>query len=153
MVKAAKKQAAARARAGKAAKNKNLRARAPSPENLAHLHKVPFYDLESDGSEPEIDCGYEGGVNFDCSDYDCSSEGEDSDDEWSEHEELIELTEEDLPPIKIPDIFFTTKTRSEWIDAESSRRLGYTGLSKRTKERRDKEARDRERLRQNAKVS
>lgn len=151
MASAAKKRAAARARAAKAAKCKpSSRAEAPSPEPL------PSSD-DSEDEEPghNFECGYEGGIEYECSDMDYSDG--DSDNEWSDQDdELTEMTEEDFPPIKtarIPDIFFTTRTKDDWDSAEMNRRLGYTGTSKRTKERRGMEARRREKVRQDAKVS
>lgn len=161
MASAAKKRAAARARAAKAARNNKSskystsRAKAPSPEFLPGDPSLEDSDSEDEESVLDFDCGYEGGVDYDCSDYDCSEE-DSSDNEWSDQDELIEMTEEDFPPIKpitIPDIFFTSRTSADWRAAEMNRGLGYTGTSKRTKERRDMEARTREKMRKDAKVS
>ena len=170
MVKAAKRKAAARAREGRAAKAR-LRAAPDQPvqrtaiasEALPQLHRDTMIrskpaiiidldqleDIESD-SEAEIECGYTGGVNHTWSD-----EEESDIDEEDRDEELTELGEKDLPPVQhIPEqVLFGQISAQQWREAQRQRRLGYNGLSIRTKQRKEQKARKEREERLRAKTS
>lgn len=170
MAKTSKKAAAARARAGRAKARSALPPSSlstPLKSSSKLLTRVlvtanneedritdvtVISDSESD-LEMDFECGYEGGVENPGSE--TEYEPEEVDEEWSE-EELIEVGEEDLPPI-LPveslQVFLGQKTSKEWEEAEKNRKLGYTGTSTRTKQRKAKEAREREEIRKQAKVS
>lgn len=170
MAKSHQKNAAARARAGKLSAQRTMLSSSTSDPNVETNGKGERLDdnLKSDcrctaragetdcieiSSDSGSDCGYEGGVNNDWHDSDFE-DSESSADEWSDsNEELEEISEEDLPPIKVPDIFLAMKTADIWKEAERNRQFGYNGISVRTKFRRAKEAREREEERQKAKVS
>ena len=120
-----------------------------------------FCNFSDQGSESE--CGYSRGVNMDLSDSD-----EDSSD-WvdSEAESLSELEGDELElnleelrketeALVGPEVnwkIMEKKTLKEWVNAEKNRALGYTGLSSRTRQRHEKDARDRAAFRRVAQTS
>ena len=132
---------------------------APEIDIVTEEHWDPIYiDSESD-----TDCDYNGGVNCwpdsdDENDGDCS-------DNWSDSEEgsLVEFDNDDLGELRaeLNDLgvalpnnhIMENKSAKDWRKAESNRALGYTGTSKRTQQRREKEARDRAEFRGKAKTS
>jgi hypothetical protein len=102
-------------------------------------------------SDPESDCGYDGGVNCDWSD--SNSEYEDYTDTDLESLEEINADELDdnlhelraelddlVTPTKYDQIM-DQKLTMDWTKAEQNRHFGYSGNSKRTREWRAKEAR------------
>lgn len=150
MAKAHKKKAALRARAAKELK----------PSSSSHIPLqvgASACNEGSDSSEAEDstdsdDCGYEGGINYVCSESEDSEYQLGSEDEWSD-EDLEEINEDDLPPIKIPAIFKDTKMDVDWKNVEKNRSLGYTGTSERTSQRHAQKAREQEVIRKEAKTS
>jgi hypothetical protein len=98
-----------------------------------------------------IDCGYEGGVNYDSSDDEYDST--DLDENWSSDESLAELEGDELEAnfqalkqeaksLDAPTAFkvmMTPKDANDWQKAEANRALSYTKNSTCTKERRRKE--------------
>ena len=151
----AQKAAAARARA-----NRHPQKPSPSPEITIEIiaEDCPPSPLIVDDLEQDLDeCGYTGGVNVSWSD----SEGdyEPSEDEWndSETESLAELEgdglennlqglREEAQWLSVPTAYaeILKKTMKEWAVAESSRCLGYNGLSDRTERHRVQKAREKE---------
>ena len=147
MTKADKKKAAARARAGKVLKHS-------SHSKTQILLVSDAKDIETD-SDDNYDCGYEGGIDCVWSEDGSDSEVE-SDNGWSDasvDDDLIEVDEGELPPVKIPEIFTNPKMPINWKKAQSNRKLGYTGTSVRTRQRHDQQAREQEEFRQQAKTS
>ena len=147
MTKSDKKKAAARARAGKALKHSKH-----SKTQILCAPEVQNIEIDSDNN---LDCGYKGGV--DCVWPEDSSDSEvESDNGWSDasvDDDLVEMDEDELPPIQIPEIFTNLKVPINWKKAQSNRKWGYTGTSKRTRQRNDQKAREQEKFRQQAKIS
>ena len=138
----------------------NAAARATAARLVAQDHNTIPCDINSD---PDLDCGYDGGVNYDWSDSD--SEYEDYTDTDSESLEEMDGDELDdnlrewraelddlVAPTKYDQIM-EQKLTMDWRKAEQNRNFGYSGNSKRTQERRAKEARDREVSRAKARTS
>lgn len=96
-----------------------------------------------------------GGVNYVWSESEDSEYQLETEDEWSDVDEnLQEMDEDDLPPIKvIPAMFTNSKLEVDWKNVEKNRSLGYTGTSERTMQRQAQKAREREVIRQEAKTS
>jgi hypothetical protein len=161
MGKADKKKAAARARTGRATiQNNTNQARLLEPQ----FHMQPTSPVSA-ASEPEVitiddesdgECGYTGGVNYNFSDEE-EPEGSWSDDNLeSDSEQLDEMEGEELEknlqdlkaamdllevPPRNPTIFdeiLRDHSLKDWENAE--KKLGYTGNSSWTQQRRDKEA-------------
>jgi hypothetical protein len=120
-----------------------------SASEPCNVQSVPI-EVDSDS---EYDCGYEGGVNCQWSD----TEYDGTDSEWSDSDgdslaeldgdeleanlrELREEVEAPGAPSKYAQIS-TKKSALEWKKAEGNRAMGYTGNSKRTQQRKAKEAR------------
>jgi hypothetical protein len=153
----AQKAAAARARA-----NRHPQKPSPSPEITIEIiieDPCPPSPLIVDDPEQDSDkCGYTGGVNVSWSD--SESDYELSEDEWndSETESLAELEGDELENnlqslrdedqwLSVPTAYaeiLKKKTTKEWAAAESSRCLGYNGLSNRTGRCHVQKARERE---------
>ena len=174
MVSKHKKEAAARARAGRAvARQISLPPDVPSsPEPVPEINFGFSPEPEPEPieifSDSESDCGYTGGVDY---------HGFDSDDEfepgsdgcWSDSdgESLAELEGEELESslreLKVEldalaapskyDLIAAAKTSQEWKMAEKKRGFGYTSNSQRTKQRNAKAAREKEIARKIAKNS
>jgi hypothetical protein len=168
------KEAAAHARAGRAAarleaslfESDNVASRTPSETPGEHQEGPTFVDL---ACESESDCNYSGGVNnFDWeeSDYkpgmdlgeeqsDCDAESLSGFEGDSVEANLEELRAElDLlnAPSKYAQIT-ERKSGKEWRKAEKNRALGYMGTSQRTQQRKAKEARERAAFRKEAQTS
>ena len=173
MAKKQLKEAAARARAARW-QAPNAKSASTSPHNSAtelaesslgtgdsSFTDNLLWDFSDPGSESE--CGYSGGVNMDLSD-----SNEDSSD-WvdSEAESLSELEGDELEmnleelrketeALVGPEVnwnIMERRTSKEWEMAEKNRALGYTGLSSRTRQRREKDGRDRAAFRKAAETS
>lgn len=168
MAKLHKKEAAARARAAKklktliSAPSTGLASVLSSNTASASVQLLPVDNLNEAENEVEVvdsdsefeECGYEGGVNCVWSDtedleYQLGSEEEVSDVD----DDLAEMDEDELPPIVVPNIFLVPTSAMDWENAEKKRSLGYTGTSTRTRQRHAKEAREREKVRNEAKIS
>ena len=151
-----KREAAARARAGRARSRAIVTAVA-----AAQIPQLPDADIapemqiligdEMDAFESDRDCGYIGGVN-------CNpdSDSEHSESSWSDTETLAELDGEELEenlqmllaeelqdlegPAKPSEYSQIAALKSDkvWKKAEKNRALGYTGSSQRTQQRNDK---------------
>ena len=128
----------------------NAAACATAARLVAQDHNTIPCDINSD---PDLDCGYDGGVNYDWSDSD--SEYEDYTNTDSESLEEIDGDELDdnlyewraelddlVAPTKYDQIM-EQKLTMDWTKAEQNHKLGYSGNSKCTKEWRAKEAHDR----------
>jgi hypothetical protein len=160
------KEAAARARASRWTRNA-FETHSDSPETVprtesdefSHGNSSPSHEnTDNTGwsltdSESESDCGYTGGVNMDMSDSDEEgSDWVDSDAEslsefsGSELDVNLEELQQEAEDLRKPMVnwkIMERKSPKEWAKAEKNRGLGYTGLSDRTRQRREKEARDR----------
>lgn len=159
-----KRKAAARATAARMAAfhtQNNTHNSLPTPESR--------FDIEDDvvnmdDSIPIIvdsdsDCGYNGGVNYYGSDGD-SDEHLDENSGISDAESLEELEgvalEENLADLRaeLEELAAATqyeqimgpKSAKQWKRVEKNQSLGYTGTSQRTQQRKAKEAREREEL-------
>ena len=167
-----KRKAAARATAARMAafhtRNNNTHNSPPTPESR--------FDIEDDvvnmdDSIPIIvdsdsDCGYNGGVNYYGSDSD-SDEYLDENSGISDAESLEELEgvalEENLADLKVElkelaaatqyEQIMEPKSAKQWKRVEKNRSLGFTGTSQHTQQRKAKEAREREELRAQNRVS
>ena len=123
---------------------------------------IPATSENRASSDPDSDCGYAGGVNCDWSDSDSEYDEDYTDMESLEDMDGDEL-DDNLQELKaeLEDLFTPTKydqimepkLTTDWKKAEQNRNLGYSGNSKRTRERRAKEARDREASRTEARTS
>jgi len=170
------REAAARARAGRAAARATAASNSPPVfDNLAG------WDSETPGADhtapifvdsgSESDCGYTGGVNcyWEDSDYEPDCPGTDSSQGQSDcdTESLSEFEGDDLEinleelraeldlleaPSKYAQIT-GWKSVKEWKKVEKNRALGYTGTSQRTQQRKAKEARERATFRKEAQIS
>ena len=120
------------------------------------------------GGGSDSDCGYIGGVSVEISESESKSEDwEDSDTDESDDKSLSELSGDDLDQnmaeiraeleaLQAPSMFammMEGKTQKQWKKAESDRGLGYNGLSDRTRQRREKNTRDRVASRESARTS
>ena len=174
-------EAAARARAGRSARGRRttqepLSSEAryeesqlgPSSLELLAISETQAQPITEHSSIPEVqeemevivldddesDCGYEGGVEYIPSDSeleDCSE----SERDWSSGEEF-EFEEYDEECLKGKDSVFNGLMKtpmSAWSKAEKNRSLGYTGLSRSTKYRKEKERREGMEFRERAKLS
>lgn len=151
MTKAHKKKAAARARAAKEQGTSASTLTLVPPNGCETINGDPVIEVDSDSD----DCGYEGGVNYVWSESEDSEYQLETEDEWLDVDEnLQEMDEDDLPPIKvIPAMFTNSKLEVDWKNVEKNRSLGYTGTSERTMQRQAQKAREREVVRQEAKTS
>lgn len=158
-----RKNAAAHARAARLAKlaSKTNHPKTDSPDITEVARISP--DIIIVDSDSDSDCGYDGGVNYQWS----SSEyepGYDSSDEWtSDAESLAEFEGDELeanlqslreealalggPQIMQP------KSAEDWKKAEKNRAWGYTGTSQRSRQRNEKNARERDAFRKEARTS
>jgi len=162
-----KQQAVARARAGRAT-IRNITGSRPRVR-LLESHVQPATDSEPDVITDESDgeCGYTGGVN--CCFYSDGEEGDWSDDDNSELEQLDEMEGEELEnnlqalkaamdllevPSRNPTIFDKISRHHSLKDWENAKKkLGYSGNLSQTQRRRDKDARDQAEIREAAKIS
>jgi hypothetical protein len=171
MAKKHQKAAAARARANRH-KPKHI---SPPTEIILEPPAVEtsideFGDLATNPIDVdwEYDCGYEGGVNRDDSETEYQP-GTSSEDSESDAESLDELSGDELEwnlqqqrELLVEVSVFTRptlyshitnpKTTCQWAKAEKNRALGYNGQSGRSKRRKDKDARDREEFRKQART-
>ena len=168
-----KRKAAARATAARMAafharnNTHNTHNSPPTPESHFDIEDV----VTMDDSIPIIvdsdsDCGYNGGVNYYGSDND-SDEYLDESSGISDAESLEELEgvalEENLADLRVEleelaaatqyEQIMGPKSAKQWKRVEKNRSLGYTGTSQRTQQRKAKEAREREELRAQNRVS
>jgi hypothetical protein len=164
MVKKYLKEAAARARTTRL----NAPGSVPScqetvaVDKFRHGSSITITDDDAE-SQAESDCGYDGGVNMNLSDSD--EDGTDWTD--SDEESLSEFSGEELErnlqelrkeaeALWEPEVnwkLMERKSSKDWEKAEKNRALGYTGLSDRTRQRHEKQARDRAALRKAAQTS
>jgi hypothetical protein len=165
-----KREAAARATAARMAAfytRNNTHNSPPTPESHFDIEDIVIMDdsipiiVDSDS-----DCGYDGGVNYYWSDSD-SDEYLDENSGISDTESLEELEgvalEENLAGLKVEleelaaatqyEQIMGPKSEKQWKRVEKNRSLGYTGISQRTQQRKAKEAREREELRVQNRVS
>jgi hypothetical protein len=151
-------------------------ARARSKKRLYSLIRDALHHSNSSNSNApplnfdpgsDSDCGYIGGVNHkwleDSDDSDWSDGSESdlysesiSELEGSELEENLKELQKEASELqeclKFKEVLMA-KSASEFKIAEKDRQLGYTGLSRRTKQRREKEARERAGFGEKAKTS
>jgi hypothetical protein len=162
MAKKSQKEAAARARAQRLAQIPRKQTTTPEAEWAQPCTDTPDLPMESD---LESDCQYVGGVNHDYSDTSDDEDWSDSESNCSESLSELEGSEledslqglqaevSDLDALSKFEKFLMPKSAGEFKKAEKDRGLGYTGLSLRTKQRREKEARERAAFRESVKKS
>jgi hypothetical protein len=119
--------------------------------NLAKARIHQHNTMNTEGTDSQSDCGYEGEVECDPSSDD---EQVDADEDWSDDESLAELERDELEASlsalckeaesrDAPDAFeqmMSCKDSKEWMKVEANQALGYTKNSTCTQERRRKGA-------------
>ncbi|KAG6870854.1 hypothetical protein C0992_012265, partial [Termitomyces sp. T32_za158] len=104
-------------------------------------------------SDSESETAYQGGVNY----YGTTSEDETDSQEDTGYETVSEFSEEDVTAMakrKTPyEEIQVSRTKKEWKKAEAVRSLGYNGQSERNIRYQAQKAREREALREQAKIS